>query len=164
MSASTEASLSEAQARRLEAVHEQLMTLLTQPEVAQRLRLAPGDSDWSASQILGHMIEMIPYWLGHCRGLIAATEPPNFGRALDAPERLAGVNRGAIGNADELLRLLNDEVQAAVKTIRQMSMVERSKKGIHIRRGEMTVADIVELFIVAHAEDHLVQVQAVLRT
>ena len=110
------------------------------------------------------MVEMIPYWLNHCRAMMAATaEPPHFGRSLDAPERLAGVERGAAGEPDELLRLLADEVQTAVRAIRQMSAAERSKKGIHVRRGEMTVADVVEVFIVTHAEDHLAQVRAALR-
>jgi hypothetical protein len=44
-----------------------------------------------------------------------------------------------------------------------MSAADRGKKGIHIRRGEMTVADVVEVFIVSHAEDHLEQVRAALQ-
>ena len=152
----------EAQARRLESTHAQLAVLLQQPDVAQRLRAAPGPDEWSAMQVLGHLVEMLPYWLYHCNALMAAAEPPPFGRTLDAPERLAGVERGAVGNPDELLRLLNDEVQAAAGAIRQMSAAERSKKGIHPRRGEMTVAEIVEVFIVAHTEDHLAQVRATL--
>jgi uncharacterized damage-inducible protein DinB len=155
---------SEAQAQRLENVYEQVAAILRQPEVAQRLRTTLGENEWSAMQVLGHMVEMIPYWLSHCRALIAATgEPPHFGRAADAPERLAGVERGATGNPDELLRLLDEEVQAAAQAIRQMSPAEREKKGIHLSRGEMTVADIIEVFIVAHAEDHLAQVRAVLQ-
>ena len=65
-------------------------------------------------------MEMIPYWLGHCRALIAATaEPPVFGRGYDAPERLAGIERGSNGDPKELLGLLNDEVKAAARAIRQ---------------------------------------------
>ena len=165
MTTGTEELPGEAQARRLESVVEQLTTLLRRPEVALRLRAAPGENEWSAMQTLGHMSEMIPYWLSHCHMLISATaEPPQFGRTLDAPERLAGVERSATTNPDELLRRLNDEVQVAANAIRQMSAAERGKKGIHLRRGEMTVAGVVELLIVAHAEDHLGQVQAALRT
>ena len=165
MTAATEETPGEAQAHRLESVDHQFTTLLRQPEVAQRLRAVPGENEWSAMQILGHVTEMIPYWLNHCRTLIAAkAEPPHFGRVLDAPERLAGVERGATGNPDEMLRRLNDEVQAAAQAIRQMSTAERGQKGIHLRHGEMTVADVVEQYIVAHAEEHLAQVRATLRT
>ena len=46
-----------------------------------RLGTAPGADAWSAMQVLGHVTEMIPYWLNWCRVLIAATgEPPSFGR------------------------------------------------------------------------------------
>jgi len=34
-------------------------------------------------------------------------------------------------------------------------MAERSKRGIYPGRGEMTVADVLESFIVSHAEDGL---------
>lgn len=152
----------EAQARRLENVSEQLTALLKQPEAARRLHTAPGAKEWSAMQVLGHVVEMIPYWMSHCRALIAATEPPRFGRTPDAPERLAGVERGAAAEPEELLRLLHKEVQAAARSIRQMTAAERGKKGIHNKRGEITVADIVEVMIVAHAEEHVAQVRAAL--
>jgi hypothetical protein len=69
VTASPETNFSETQARRLESVYSQLMTLLHQPYVAQRLRTAPDNDEWSALQVLGHLVEMIPYWLGHCRTL-----------------------------------------------------------------------------------------------
>jgi uncharacterized damage-inducible protein DinB len=164
VTAGIEGNPGEAHARRLEAVYEQLAALLHQPEVAQRLRATPGEDEWSAMQTVGHFVEMIPYWLNHCRTLIAATgEPPRFGRTLDSPERLAGVERGAAGQPDELLRQLNDEVRAAAQAIRRMSAAERGKKGIHLRRGEMTVAEVIEVFIAAHAEEHLAQVRAALQ-
>jgi hypothetical protein len=152
----------ELQARRLEFVYEQLTTLLVHSDVVRRLR-ATGDNEWSVMQVLGHIVEMIPYWMGHCRVLIAATaEPPVFGRAPDAPERMAGIERGSNGDPQELLGLLNDEVESAARAIREMSAAERSKKGIHIKLGELTVADSVERFIVAHAEEHLEQIRAAL--
>jgi uncharacterized damage-inducible protein DinB len=152
----------EPQARRLESVCGQLTTLLVHSDATRRLRVA-GDNEWSVLQTLGHMVEMIPYWLGHCRAMIAATgEPPVFGREPDAPERLAGIERGSNRDPKELLGLLNDEVKAAARAIREMSAAERIKKGIHIKRGEWTVAESVERLIVAHAEEHLEQIRAAL--
>lgn len=156
----------EAQAQRLERVYEEVARLLREPGVVSRLRAAPGESEWSAMQTLGHMVEMIPYWLNHCRILIAATgDPPRFGRAggVDSQERLAGVARGATAEPNVLVTQLQDEVRSATSTLRRLSEVERSKRGIHSARGEMTVAEIVESFIVGHAEEHLAQVQAALR-
>jgi hypothetical protein len=165
MAADISTAPSEAQARRLESVYEQVSTLLHQPDVVQRLHTAPGDHEWSALQVIGHMVEMIPYWLHHCHLLIAATlEPPQFGRTLDAPERLAGVEWATTRDADELLGQLKEAVEAAAKDIRQMSEVERGKTGVHLRQGKMTVADVVEQLIIGHAEAHLVQVQDALKT
>lgn len=164
MATSTEKSPGEAQAQRLKIVYEQLVTLLRRPDLAGHLRTEAGENEWSAMHVVGHLVEMIPYWLHHCRVIIAATgAPPMFGRTLDAPERLAGVERGASGELSELLGALGEEVEAAVRAIGSMSTLERARKGMHVRQGEMTVADILERFIVAHAEDHLQQAQAALR-
>jgi uncharacterized damage-inducible protein DinB len=153
----------EAQARRLERVYDEVARLLREPGVASRRRAAPGEKEWSAMQALGHMTEMIPYWLHHCRTLIAATgAPPSFGRTADSPERLAGVAHGASTEPDALLRQLEQEIRTAAATIRKLSAAERSKRGISSSRGEMTVAAVIESFIVSHAEEHLAQVQSAL--
>lgn len=155
----------ETQAQRLERVYEEVAKLLREPEVASRLGTAPGKEEWSAMQTLGHMTEMIPYWLSHCRVLIAATgEPPTFGRTPGSPERLDGVARGAAAQPDELLGQLRDEVRAAAGAIRKLSPAERSKRGVLRGKGEMTVAEVLESFIVGHAEEHLAQAQAALRS
>ena len=155
----------EAQARRLERVSDEVAKLLRDPDVASRLRASPGESEWSAMQTLGHMTEMIPYWLHHCRVLIAATgEVPTFGRAPGSPERLAGVARGAAAQPDEMLAQLQDEVRRAADTIRSLSMAERNKRGVNPGRGELTVSDVIESFIVSHAEEHLAQVAGALRS
>ena len=160
MAADIRADSKDVQAQRLESVHEQLSTLLHRPDVVQRLRTAPGEQEWSALQVIGHMVEMIPYWLHACHQLIdAAAESPQFGRTLDAPERLAGVEWATMSDADELLGRLKHEVDVAAQDIRHMSEAERSKTGIHLRRGKMAVAAVIEQLIVEHAEEHLIQVQ-----
>ena len=88
----------ESQARRLERVYEQVAGLLRRPSVASRLRTAPGESEWSAMQTLGHMTEMVPYWLNHCRVLIAATGDPPLGRRAG----LAGATDGESPTARRL--------------------------------------------------------------
>ena len=152
----------ESQARRLEAVYGQLRTLLSHADDVDRLR-EPAGNEWSVAQVLGHMAELIPYWLGHCRALIASTSgPPAFGRGYLSPERLAGIARGSDEDPEELLGRLHEEVSAAARAIREMSPEERSRKGVHLKLGELTVADAVERCIVAHAEEHLEQIRTAL--
>ncbi len=154
----------EGHANRLLAVNDQLQKVLSPTDVGRTWPEPPADADWTAPQILAHLVEMIPYWLDHCRRIIAAQgEPPPFGRLLDAPERLEGVERGAALTPGELLPQAEAEIRAAAAAIRAMSPAERGKIGLHIRRGEMSVADVIEVFIVAHAEDHLAQLREALR-
>ena len=154
----------EAQAKRLERVYEEVAKLLREPGVVSCLRTPPGGNEWSAMQTLGHMTEMIPYWLNHCWTLITATgTPPAFGRTPGSPERLAGVAHGASADPAALLRQLHEAVRTAASVIRQLSTTERGKRGISTERGEMTVAQVIESFIVDHAEEHLAQVQGALR-
>lgn len=162
MTANVNETPGEVQARRLEIACAQLVTLLSQPENAGRLRAHEGETEWSAMQVLGHVTEMIPYWLGQCQMLILAGIPPLFGRTPDAPERLAGPERGATAEVGALLGVLNEEVQAAARIIRGMTPAERDKRGRHVRRGEMRVEDVVELHVVAHVEEHLAQVRVTL--
>lgn len=164
MTAHSKRSSGEAQANRLEHVYEEVAKLLREPGVASRLGTAASQGEWSAMQTLGHMTEMIPYWLKHCQTLIAATgAPPTFGRTAGSPERLAGIAQGASADPDALLRQLREEVRAAASLIRQLSPAERGKRGISTEHGEMTVAQAIEAFIVDHAEEHLAQVQTALR-
>jgi hypothetical protein len=73
------------------------------------------------------------------------------------------VARGAGAQPDEMLAQLQDEVRRAADTIRRLSAAERSKRGINPERGEVSVAYVIESFIVDHAEEHLAQVKGALR-
>ncbi len=154
----------DSQARRLEVVGEEMTRLFRRPEVAWLLRHAPDVNDWSAMQILGHMVEMIPYWMRQVKAVLAkAGAPCPEGRPADAPERLAGVESGAGGDPEELLRLLDLEIRAAAGDIRRMTVEEYGRECVHLTRGKVTAGQAIERFIVAHAEEHLAQVQAALR-
>jgi hypothetical protein len=150
------------QAQRLEAVSRSLASLLRRPDVALRLRSA-GPDEWSALQIMGHMIEVVPYWTGQARSLATATgAPPHFGRTLDDPERLEGPRRGAGSNPDELAHRLDNEVRMAAAVIRSMTPAQRARTGMHNRLGEITVAAAIQTLLVDHLEDHEEQVKRAL--
>ena len=124
----TTKSSGQARARRIEQVYDEVANLPQGPGVASRLRTSPAATEWSAIQTLGHMIEMIPHWLHHCRMLIEATGLPTFGRTQGSLERLAGVTHGASADLDALLRQLHVEVRGAASAIRRLSTAERSKR------------------------------------
>ena len=164
MTAGQKGASTESQARRLEIVAEEMTKLLRRPDVAWLLRNAPGVNDWSVMQTMGHMVEMIPYWMNHVKAMAAASGPPHrVGRTADAPERLAGIESGSTRDPDDILRQLTEEVRAAAGAIRRMTVEERGRTGVYSKGGKITVAEAIERFIVGHAEEHLAQVQAALR-
>ncbi len=155
----------EEQARRLEAATAQIGALVRQPGNARRLSEAPGADEWTVLQTLGHCAEMIPYWLDQCRILIEArAEPPRLGRTLDDPGRLAGPAHGVGANAEALLAEVEAETRKGAARIRALTSAERARTGMHPRQGLMRVEDIVERFVVSHAEEHERQIREILKT
>ena len=54
------------------------------------IRWNPSEEEWSILQILSHLVEAMPYWLGEVERVVA--EPgSNWGRGLQDPARLAAV-------------------------------------------------------------------------
>jgi hypothetical protein len=162
MPQSINAAWGDEQASRLEQVHHQLAQLVADHKLARTVAPAGAGEEWSITQLLGHLVEMVPYWLNSCRTIIAAAEPPIFGRSLDAPERLAGVEQGGMASPERLLAQLETEIRSAAAMIRALTEAERGKQGRHIQRGVMTVAEIIETMVVTHAEAHLAQARDVL--
>jgi hypothetical protein len=154
--------LNESQIQRLQTATAKIAETLLQPDVAYRLRTAPGQNEWSAMQVMGHVTEMLPYWLHHSKVIIDSTTPHTFGRGYDDPERLAGVERGSVGDPNEIVRLLNLQVADIVAFIGTLTPEQRAKTGNNVTRGVMSVDDIVEKNMVAHAEAHLEQVRTAL--
>jgi hypothetical protein len=151
---------SEVQARRLESVRTQLMALTQQVADMQHWYAVPKENEWSAMQIMGHMVEMIPHWMGAIDQLISSnTVSPQFGRDLSDAGRLQGVEAGVLKTPDEMINRLGYEMDLAVDAIRNMTEIQRGRIGVHVKYGEMSVADLIELLIVAHAEEHLEQIR-----
>lgn len=163
MKTCTKGTPADSQARRLEIVAEEMTRLFRRPDVEWLVRNAPNVTDWSAMQVLGHLVEMIPFWMDRVSAM-AASEACRVGRASDSPERLAGIDRGTTGNPGEMIDRLNREVRTASAAIRRMTVEERNRTGVYAKGGTITVGEAIERLLVAHAEEHLAQVQAALRT
>ena len=151
----------EALAGRLEKVYAELATLMGKPGVSEGMHTGAAEDAWSAMQTLGHMVEVIPYWLNDCRAMIAAEgEPPRFGRGWDDSHRVAGIQLAETEDPDTLLGMFGNEVQAAGETLRQLSAADWERTGFYQGTQVMTVGEVVTGFIVAHVEEHLRQIQA----
>jgi hypothetical protein len=135
----------------------------------------PGpESEWGPREVLAHVGEMIPYWLGEIELIVdagaggagaggaeagAGGEAPGFGRLEDDPIRVQIIGRDRRFPGRELLARIDVEARRAAARFRALTEVESSAVGRHVTRGELTVADIAERLLVGHIEGHVTQLR-----
>ena len=90
---------------------------------------------WDRGQVLAHVAEMLPYWAQQAE-LVAAGRQDQFGRVKSDPGRI------------------DEGVAAVLALLERLDAQALARTGRHQTLGEMTVAEIVDRFAVAHLEEH----------
>ena len=122
----------------------------------------PGpESDWGPREVLAHVAEMLPYWLGEIERIVDARgkETPGFGRLEDDTIRVAIIGRDRTFPSRELLGRIDVEGRRVATRFRQLDGAEAGFRGRHVTRGDLSVADIAERLVVGHVEGHVVQLR-----
>ncbi len=127
-----------------------------------------GEERWEAGQVWAHLAEFPSYWMNQIRGILAkrdtgVPEPIPFGRVKTDPERIGAIERDRHTDPAALLRRVRESLAWVGDELRALPDEAWEARGAHPTRGEMTVAPIVERFIVAHLEEHADQLDS-LRT
>lgn len=151
----------EERARRLETVVEGLLERLEGLD-GDAVYQEPGEGEWSVMKALAHVAEILPYWAGQARDVAEGDAKQPFGRTHEDPDRIAAVEEHARDPLDEVLPRLRSGLAEAAATLRAIPADGWTRTGRHARRGEMTVAQIVDLFLIEHVDEHAKQVQAVM--
>jgi len=124
------------------------------------------DSDearWGPGEVLSHLAEMAPYWLGEIERVLAGDpEPVPFGRVASDPVRIALVERDRSVPPRELYDRIDDALRRFDQRWRTLSPAELERRGLHPTRGEITVAAMPDRFIVGHLADHVRQLEGIL--
>jgi hypothetical protein len=124
------------------------------------------DSDearWGPGEVLAHLAEMAQYWQGEIeRVLDGAPDPVPFGRIATDPVRI-----GLVGRDRSLPpRVLYDRIEDALRRFdqrwRTLTSADLARRGLHPSRGELTVAEMPDRFIVGHLADHVAQIERIL--
>ena len=151
----TDASPGVLAAEQIEAMMDDLaVQLAAAPEEHFTRRATP--EDWTAAEVIGHLVEMLPYWARVARD-VAATPGSPIGRALDDPDRtgaIAGAN--TLPRAEALARLRAAAHEAAT-VLRPLNAADWDVTGMHHVRGVLAVGDLVESLLTRHAEEHVRQ-------
>jgi hypothetical protein len=126
---------------------------------------APGpESSWGPREVLAHVGEMLPYWLGEIERILdggvapGGGEPPSFGRLEEDPIRVEVIGRDRSFPARELLARIEVEGRRVATRLRALE-ADAGLLGRHPTRGDLSIADIAERMIVGHTEAHLEQLR-----
>ena len=123
----------------------------------------PGGGEWSVMKALAHVAEILPYWSRQARAVADGERGGQpFGRTHEDPDRIAAVEEHAHDPLDEVLPRLRSGLAEAAMALRAIPPEGWVRRGLHSRRGAMTVEQIVDLFLIEHVEEHAGQVQAVM--
>ena len=115
-----------------------------------------GDERWEAGQVWAHVAEFPGYWLDQVERVIElrADQPVPFGRVKTDTGRIEAIERDRHESPEQLLARARAALARATDTARGLSPEAWRVRGTHPTRGEMTVHQIIERFIVEHLEEH----------
>jgi len=115
-----------------------------------------GTERWEAAQVWAHMAEFVPFWQAELEKVVDhyAGSPVPFGRTKDDPARAGAIEEGRHVPIAELMRQVHDGIEVTRRYLPTLSAAQWSSVGLHSRRGEMTVPQIVERFTIDHLEEH----------
>jgi DinB family protein len=121
------------------------------------------EADWGPPEVLAHVAEMGPFWLGEIERVVAGGPGPvAFGRVATDTLRLGVLERDRSLPARELYDRTSSALDRLARRWPTLSAADLERVGLHPRLGEMTVAAIADRFIVSHVEEHARQLREVL--
>jgi DinB family protein len=132
----------------------------------------PGpESAWGPRELLAHVGEMLPFWLGEIELVLAESgragagaDPPSFGRTEQDPLRIEVIGRDRMFPARELVDRVDVEGARVARRLRALTDAQAATLGRHVTRGDLSVADMAERFLVTHIEGHVEQLKEILAT
>lgn len=148
--------------KRLSTLADAELTGLTEPD--------PGESErWDAGQVWAHLAEFPTYWLGQVLRIIDATaagqpQPIPFGRMKTDAGRIDAIERDRGEAPPALLERTRAGIERTRIQLDGFSLDELDVHGLHPTRGEISVASIIERFVVDHLEEHAAQLELLAAT
>jgi len=121
----------------------------------------PRRREWIGREVLAHIDEMLPYWLGEIERVISGPlEPVPFGRQPNDLVRILTVDRDRTLPVYELYARLDNSLERVLRRLLELDERQAARRGLHKQRGEMTVRQIVDAMLAGHIEEHCKQLIA----
>jgi len=128
---------------------------------SEALYQSPREGEWPVMSNLAHVVEMLPYW-AHQAEHIAHQPGAPFGRTVDDPGRLEGIEQHARDAVDVIGQSLRAALAETLHTLRAIPDSGWDLSGVHPLRGSMTATEVLDALMVKHVEDHVSQIDAAL--
>ena len=122
----------------------------------------PEPGEWPVMSTLAHLEELLPYWAREAADLAKAPGKA-VGRRHDDPRRIGAVQQHGHDSLDAIVPRIRGSLAECLGTLRAIPGEAWSVIGQHPTRGPMSVEQVVEAFLVDHAEEHTNQIHATLR-
>ena len=121
------------------------------------------EASWGPREVLAHVAEMLPYWLGEFERVVNGDpEPVPFGRLQTDTLRIGLIER----DRELPISLLFARIEAGLRDweerLATLTPAQRAKRGLHPRLGEVPAARILERQLLEHAEEHVLQLEGIL--
>ncbi len=130
--------------------------------LADRFGVEP-EASWGPPEVLAHSAEMLLFWIGEIERVLdgAGTEVP-FGRVGTDPLRLGVLERDRTLPARELFARIDAGLARYARRLPELDEAAAASVGVHPTRGRMTVAEMVDRFVVVHLAEHVEQLTTIL--
>lgn len=122
------------------------------------------ESSWGPREVLAHVAEMLAYWPDQFDLVLAGSPeaPVPFGRVAADEARIARVGADRHLPAAELFDRIAAAAADAARRFENLDEGQRARVGLHPRRGEMTLDQMADRFLVEHLGEHVTQLEAIL--
>ena len=145
---------------RIDAVEARLRLLAPTARGVTSADPKTGDQ-WEAGQVWGHMAEFVQFWQEQAGEVIEAYkgEPVPFGRLIDDPTRMAGVDQGLHTDIETLSQAVEAELTDLRRFLNAAPDGWAESIGLHPTRGLVPAGRIMSDYVVKHLEEHASQLE-----
>ncbi len=127
---------------------------------------AEPEASWGPREVLTHVAEMLPFWLGEFERIVEAGRAPGdprpFGRAAGDTLRTGILERDRTLPLRELFDRIDAGIARWERRLDGGAGGEGSAIGLHPRLGEMTADEVRDRFVVVHLDEHVAQLEVLL--
>jgi len=124
------------------------------------------EASWGPREVLTHIAEMLPFWLGEMERVIEAGRTRGdafpFGRAAGDTMRLGILERDRSLPLRELFDRVDSGLDRWLTRIPTVTDAEARARGAHPRDGDVPAGWIRDRYVIRHIDEHIVQLEGIL--